>query len=783
MTSRIVNFVAHARLKDIVGRGLINDDNVAIIELIKNAKDAGSTKVFIDYADAISLGTKSKLTIRDFGKGMSFDDLEFKWLNIAYSEKKTEVPKDGGAYAGNKGIGRFSCDRLGKALDLYTKTSRGDLVWLHIDWTKFEVDERDKEIGKFKWTAQTLTDAEFAQKTKLPKFSHGTVLVISDLRATWPEKRLIDLRKELERFVIDPDRVFKICLNSADYPGNKQINGDVENRVFDQLDFRTTSIVADIPRDGEEIKISLRHDGEDVFTLRERNPYAHLKDIKITVFYLNAPAKAFFRRHTGYRSVDFGSIFMFLNGFRVLPYGTEANDWLALDRRKQQGIKRYLSSRDVVGYVEIIDRDNNFHPVSSREGVVQNEAYVELTSDKANVHSSFDKEVLYGLFHKVFRKLERFVVEGLDWDRITEASSRLDEEFLTDPSKIEYAAADRNILGTMISTITARTPRDHIVDVKVNLPHVIQLAESATTSSEEFIESLRERFAGTSVSKISAAEKRDLSKFIKRQARELAAKERSVLALGQQNAALLKSTSEAKRVLEVEEKRRLFAEFERTADQQRILQMHHQIGLISGKVYKVFDQTVRRYRANPDGFSKQSLFEIIERGLFDVDKIRKVSKFASKASFDLSTNKVKADLIQFIEEYVEHFRDVSLGWNLRASISNPGNVALRRTFRPIELSMLIDNLIDNAGKAGAKTVEIRIAQRGAKVSLAFVDDGKGLPKAYKPDELFHSGVSTTEGSGIGLRHAQQIVEDLKGSISIADNPTKGATVKVEFERA
>ena len=62
------------------------------------------------------------------------------------------------------------------------------------------------------------------------------------------------------------------------------------------------------------------------------------------------------------RSVEFGSIFLFLNGFRVLPYGKEGDDWLGLDRRKQQGARRFLSTRDVVGHVKIDDREENFQP-------------------------------------------------------------------------------------------------------------------------------------------------------------------------------------------------------------------------------------------------------------------------------------------------------------------------------------------------------------------------------------------------------------------------------------
>ncbi|MCP3440192.1 ATP-binding protein [Bradyrhizobium sp. CCGUVB14] len=749
--------------------------------MIKNGKDAGSNRVVIKFLEAAEEGDDSKLIIQDFGHGMTFDDIRYKWLNIAYSEKKGTLRKDGEAFAGNKGIGRFSCDRLGRNLDLYTKTSGGIINCLEIDWTKFEVDDRDRQIGTIKGRVRDIDDREFTAETGLPKFAHGTVLVIRSLRSRWQKKHLIDLRKELERFAIDPNGNFRISLTSADFPGDEVVNGDVENKIFEKLDFRTTSIVASIPGNGREISVSLRHDGDEVFALRERNPYAHLRDLQITVFYLNTAAKAFFKRQTGYRSVDFGSVFFFLNGFRVPPYGNESNDWLSLDRRKAQGQRRFLSARDVVGYIEVADREGTFQPVSSREGLVHNAAFLELTSDEQNIKSSFDEEMLYGLFHKIFRKLERFVVEGLDWDRINEVATPVDEDRLLDSDKFEYETERRRILDTLIPTIGVRTPRSHTVDVQINLPYVLRLAHSATASYDEFVQNLQEKFEGTSAANLSPSEKRDLSRFIKRQAKELAVKGESVQQLGQANTALHKAQAETKHQLAVEEKRRLFAEFESTADQTRILQMHHQIGLLSGKVFKAFDRAIRKYRADPDSLTKDQLFDLIERSIFDIDKIRKVSKFASKASFDLSTNKVKEDLVQFVQEYIESFNEVSLDWNIKVTFANPKQISLVRSFRPIELSMLVDNLIDNAGKAGAKLLEVVVAQRGSKVSLSFSDNGRGLPEKYKPEELFHSGITTTSGSGIGLRHAQKIVEDIEGRISIKDNEGQGATVKVEFD--
>ena len=114
-------FQVNAGIKNIVGKELIHSDSIAIIELIKNSKDADATKSTIRFINE-QKNQDSSLIISDNGKGMTLNDLKNKWLNVAYSEKKENILNK--LYAGNKGVGRFSCDRLGKNLTLYTKLKR-----------------------------------------------------------------------------------------------------------------------------------------------------------------------------------------------------------------------------------------------------------------------------------------------------------------------------------------------------------------------------------------------------------------------------------------------------------------------------------------------------------------------------------------------------------------------------------------------------------------------------------------------------------------------------------
>lgn len=76
-----LEFKISSGLKDIIGKDLITDDYVAIFELVKNSYDAHAKKVVITFET-------NSIRIVDNGKGMSFNDLQDKWLFVAYSAKR-----------------------------------------------------------------------------------------------------------------------------------------------------------------------------------------------------------------------------------------------------------------------------------------------------------------------------------------------------------------------------------------------------------------------------------------------------------------------------------------------------------------------------------------------------------------------------------------------------------------------------------------------------------------------------------------------------------------------
>ncbi len=97
--------------------------------------------------------------------------------------------------------------------------------------------------------------------------------------------------------------------------------------------------------------------------------------------------------------------------------------------------------------------------------------------------------------------------------------------------------------------------------------------------------------------------------------------------------------------------------------------------------------------------------------------------------------------------------------------------------------MLLDNIISNSVKAEAKKLSVSVNEDSDYFWIDFVDNGYGLDGKFKPSDYFDAGITTTNGSGIGLYNVKQIVEDLEGEVSIASNEkTKGAFVRIRWRK-
>ena len=374
-----LEFKISTGLKNILGKELITNDIIAMFELVKNSYDAGSTKVSIVF-DNIDDSEKATITIIDDGSGMSLEDIKNKWLFIAYSEKKNNPEitdyrnKITRRVAGAKGVGRFSCDRLGSKLTLISKKEDNPKTYkLEFDWSKYEGDD-SREFESILIPYEESSDWNFDK-------NHGTCLLIKNLRESWDRTTIIELKRSLMKLVnpsygggASPFVIEIICPTEMSNDrktreDRNKVNGIIINDVIEKLNIRTTSLCVKIAEDGKTISTTLVDRGEMIFIIKEeKKGYDELHDIEFSIFYLNRSAKVGFTKAMGIQPVRYGSIFIYKNGFRIYPYGEPGADVFNIDKRKAQGYNRYLGTRDLMGRIEIHGGNSGFIEPTSRAG-------------------------------------------------------------------------------------------------------------------------------------------------------------------------------------------------------------------------------------------------------------------------------------------------------------------------------------------------------------------------------------------------------------------------------
>jgi len=701
-----------------------------------------------------------RILIIDNGSGMSNEDLENKWLFVAYSEKKNyKGSKNKRLMAGSKGLGRFSCDRLGSKLDVYTKIpSDKYFKLLKIDWNKFEKDQK-KEFREVE------VDLDVYDK-KVESYGtitySGTIIEISDLRNDWDWKKLQSLKRYLQR-LINPLQIpnkdsFEIELIAEDFKvdDNKQkydydkVNGKVENIVYEKLKVKTTVIECNISEDGKKILTRLNDKGIDIFELKETNKF-NLKDIKVKISFLNQQAKSTFKRLMGVDVVNYGNLFVFKNGFRVFPYGEEDNDWLQINKRKAQGYMRFLGTRELLGRIEINDPKNElFKEVTSRsEGLINNEYFKQL------------KEFVLEF---IIKRLEKYVVGAIDWDSDREkhlTKEKKDfEEIKKDSIKIiKYIAGNLENKDLWYNKDFLKIVEKKTIE---KIPETIKNLESLVKKEKDneiktlYNQQIRHLKLGRKLEK-------------EKQKEELKQKEGLVKI---KEAEVEETKSKLKKV----ETENIFLKSTSLNDKDQIISLFHHIGIHSDTIKTNASAILRELDSVKNVPNK--VYKKLESIAKMSQIVYTIAKIGFKGGITEEMDNGKQDLIKFIEEFVinicaKYYEDINI------KIDNQVKSKFVKEFIPFEITYMVDNLISNSKKAHATTIEFCFSEEKNKVILEVIDNGNGLnPKIKKINEIFERNVSTTRGgAGLGLYDAKKIMNKLKGKID-AESLDNGFKIRI-----
>jgi signal transduction histidine kinase len=772
MADDLTHFRVSAGLKNIIGNELITDDFVAVFELVKNAYDAHASRVIVRFEN-VGKPKDASLTIEDNGKGMTRKDLYEKWLFVAYSAKKHETEDSNlresdyrnligidRPFAGAKGIGRFSCDRLGRYLTIYTRRDPdcAQFETLRVDWKNFESDDQrrfediDIEHGQVK-----TGDVPGA-------VGRGTVLKITGLRSQWTYQRLQDLRDELQKLITPEvsaeekkigNQAFQIVVEAPEFsekdrrqtdPGQR-VNGPVQNFLFERLKIKTTELTCRFSESGKTIETRLVDKGQLIYDIVEGNAeWPALANLTFRLFYLNRAAKLAFKRTVGVEPVKYGSVFLYKNGLRVQPYGKAGDDGFAIDRRKQQGVRRYLGTRDLAGRIELTVNPGDkslFKEASSR-----NDGLIE-SPEKLELFDCFREVVL--------RRLENYVVDVMRWGNPPKGEDA------------DAAPAPTEARNEILELVKRLTDSKNIARFEAD-PHILSIVNERQANSAQAILDNFERIA-------TAHGDESLRKEARRLRREM----NSVFHdRGEIQAEVVRERRKrvlTEKQLDAERQRnRFLTDLARPADKQRSI-LEHWVKLVGENIRA--RATTLLGAAQSDNCPKDKLISGLFSILQESQKLVAVSDLVTHAGFALKQQRIQGDLARYFFEYLNSATISSS--RIRHEIVYDSTVRITTQFRPVEVSILVDNLISNAKKAGATRMRWEISVSRSRLRIMVSNDGRPLSDFVK-DSLFKLGASGTGGSGIGLFTCRELARGMGGEIRFTGNDSAmgGASFELDF---
>lgn len=396
----------------LLGEQNFTNKESAVLELVKNAYDAGATFLTISFEN-------DAIFVTDNGIGMDADNIRQNWMHIGKSDKDYEIIDSDNhtrVLAGSKGIGRFALARLGETVTVNSWKGASNvqgICWV-TDWNRSSLNQN------------------YAPATR------GTKIEIRGLRDKWTEKAIDKLSLYLSRAY--NDTLMEICIKTEDkerqikkYYSQPHLGQNC--KAFIAMRYESGSHTLHVSIKSDEFlddaqkycKIfNIHNHSADIDILQEFNETewdlstvefeTHLKelgDFTGEIFFNVSSsgfeqAKFLYKHGTLPDSLE-GGIVLYRNAFSISAYeGTK--DWLGLGKRSRKspaaashptGAWR-VRENQLSGKIEIDKlRNSKLQDLSNRQGLEEN-IYYEL----------FVEIVLTGL--KEFERYRQGIIRAID---------------------------------------------------------------------------------------------------------------------------------------------------------------------------------------------------------------------------------------------------------------------------------------------------------------------------------------------------------------------------------
>lgn len=632
-------------------------------------------------------------------------------MNLAYSEKKEgTLSKKDRVYVGSKGIGRFSADRLGAKLKITTKTqtekSQHELL---IDWEKF-----DQNLKSLFEEISIDYNEIYALNNELNAF---TQIDIFELHENWSHDDISKVKESLRRLknpFVDDDGFKILFIDSTDLLEVKEY---IKSNIAEVLKDKSITVEAKFEKN---INVKLFDRGEKIYEIEADNTTVlRTCPIKVNVNYLTISAKSAFTKKMKVEPVNYGNIFIYKNNFRVLPYGDTDYDLFGLNMRKTQGHSRYLGTREIIGFVEIYDKNNSF--------------FKETSSRNSGFVNSIYLQELQNLFMDyIIRPLEHYM-NLISWGefKLDKNAEETQEVFFDELDLSETEKFKRYI-----------SRKKKIIFFKNEL-------DFDNNKPEKKLEIIVER--------ISKDEKKVIEPIVREVKKQVA----NLKKVSKEQE--LKFYKQKKDIIFLEHQNHNLSSRNRTSESY-IEQITHHFTDLSERIYYDSSDLLDVYNQMDNQELKSSLISIIRNLKGYIVELDDFKNILIDTNYDVKSAINNLNWFEISKWYFE--RKLNNSRDFKVIITGELNhEKWCRTSRILDLTMAYENFYKNAKEHGAKFLNIEFTPE----KILFSNDSMPIQEEIL-SRIFDDGFSTKDnGSGIGLNQVKKFLDSQSLSVDVKNS--------------
>lgn len=721
-------------IAEVLGRNNFSTKESAILELIKNAYDAGFNKLNLIFKKSENTG-RLMLEIIDDGSGMNENDIRQAWMHVGKSTRDYKDSDTGRIFAGSKGIGRFALARLGESVDMFTKKKNDVGYHWQTNWNSSEIDI-DYNIAsqgtkiqinelRDKWSSKSIKPLKnYISKTyRDSKMKISIIFLVENGESLEEETELIWTNPKigenyLESITINYDSKNKklygqVLLDEFNDSVWKMTNKNIKEYHFEQ------NMVDELKK--EISKLIIEEEDVDKKDITDEMIAELLKEVGSfkgeLYFSLNnvtqVDKEKYEYKHDTLSNRFKGGVILYRNAFSIDSFEGRT-DWLELGKRSSSspaaashptGSWR-VRRNQLSGYI-IIDKEENacIEDISNRQGIVQ------------NIH---------------FKILKKIVVSAL------EEFEAYRQSIIRDIKKIK----DKEDSTSVIKEVDIENKIDSFIDhsrsiEELTIQDLVEVRNRLLEYKNKFDDIMYEK-------------------------------------------------------LEVEENYRYEAQLLNVLAtvQLKISSLSHELhnnrNTIAVNPQKIEDILRRKYNweeLKSEVPSSRNIPSLLKNLKKDLEKVLDLSDTIIDENKKERFEPREYSLEVLVEEIVEKWKTQYNWVHFKTNFTGEDIIIISYDY----LMIILDNLILNSVQVNECRKELEISvdfdYNKGKLLLEYSDNGEGLDKKYKnnPSKILNVHEGTREdGHGLGMWMVNNTVYKLNGNISI-DGETKGFNLKAEMD--